>query len=347
MGKEFQKYTLEDFLDDAEFCEWARSERPDLDESYRELLRKCPEQKSVFQKACRLISLFDDEKLKTDPARKLRIREEINRIYFHRKRSSGYRLVFRYAAVFAVFVMVASLSLYFIFSNSQNEKEWPAEMNQVAVPYGKQSKVVLADRTEVWLNAGSRLVYPSTFDEGKRKVQLEGEAFFKVSKDKARPFMVETTHTTIKVLGTSFNVKAYPDDKTEETVLVEGSVSVHIGKGIFRKDILLRPDQRIIAGGDPDQPYVLSEVNVQNYTSWIDGLFSFKDEPLSTVLERVSRFYDIKIQCEDADVDKKISGKLDLKLDYQRVLNSLMLISQGSYTEKNGIITFKLNKNDH
>jgi ferric-dicitrate binding protein FerR (iron transport regulator) len=344
MGREFHKYVLEDFLDDADFCEWARSGRPDLDGFYRELLREFPEQTDAFQRACRLISLFDDEKQKTAPMRKLQIWEEIIRIDLHQKRLSGYKQVFRYAAVFFVLMMITSLSWYFLFPGNQDRK-LPAEMNQIAVPWGKQSKVVLADRTEVWLNAGSCLVYPSAFDEHKRSVQLQGEAFFKVSKDKTKPFIVKTVHNTIKVQGTSFNVKAYPDDKTEETILAEGSVRIHNGS-IFGEEILLKPGQRVITGG-PGQPFILSEVDVQNHTSWIDGLLSFKDEPLFIVLERVSRFYDVKIRCEDADVNKKISGKLDLKQDYQRVLNSLMLISQGNYIEKDGIVTFKLNKNDH
>lgn len=394
MEKEFQKYALEDFLDNADFCGWARSERPDLDGFYRELLEKYPEQKNAFQKACQLIHLFEDEKLKTDPVRKLRIWQEINRICYQQKKSSAYKLVFRYAAVLAVFLTTASLAWYFVSSNSRSgfdscnihdytetrlvlddghefdipsdrsevvysrdgdqitvnrelikqvEKTGSPELNQLIVPFGKQSKVILADRTEVWLNAGSRLIYPSAFDENKRKVQLQGEAFFKVSKNKTRPFLVETIHSTIKVLGTSFNVKAYPDEKTEETVLAEGSVSVHLGKTIFGKEILLKPDQRIIAGG-PDHSYSVSEVNVQNYTSWIEGLLTFKDEPLSLVLKRISRFYDLRIKWEDADENRKISGKLDLKQDYQRVLNSLALISQGNYTEKDGIIMFKLDK---
>ena len=394
MGKEFQKYTLEDFLDDADFCGWARSEKPDLNGFYRELLEKYPEQKNTFQKACQLIRLFDDEKLKTDPVRKFQIWEEINRICYQQKKPAGYKLVFRYAAVLAVSLTMASLAWYFISFNSRNgfnsfnihdytetrlmlddgheidipsdrsevvysmngeqitvdtdlvkqvEKTGSPELNQLIVPFGKQSKVILADRTEVWLNAGSRLIYPSAFDENKRKVQLQGEAYFKVSKDKTRPFMVETIHSTIKVLGTSFNVKAYPDEKTEETVLVEGSVSVHLGNTIFGKEVLLKPDHQIITG-DPDQSYTVSKVNVQNYTSWIDGLLTFNDEPLSRVLKRISRFYDLQITWEDADENRKISGKLDLKQDYQRVLNSLALVSQGNYTEKDGIIMFKLDK---
>jgi ferric-dicitrate binding protein FerR (iron transport regulator) len=214
--------------------------------------------------------------------------------------------------------------------------------NQLIVPFGKQAKVVLADGTEVWLNAGSRLVYPSKFDTKKRKVQLQGEAFFKVSKDKTRPFLVETNRSSVKVLGTSFNLKAYPDETTEETVLVEGSVSINIGKTLFGKDILLKPDQRMIAGY-PDRSYSVSEVEVQNYTSWTEGSLAFKEEPLSRVLSRIARFYNVRIRCEDADENRKITGKLDLKQDYLRVLKALELISQGNYTEKNGTITFKLN----
>jgi len=396
MGKEFQQYTLEDFLEDADFCGWARSERPDLYGVYRDLLGRYPKQKDVFQKAARLVNLFEDEKLKTDPARKLQIWEEINRIYRQQKKSVGYKQLFRYAALLAVLFTTAALAWYFILSGNRNElTSWPVRdyaeirlmlddgreidipsegaevvysrggdqinvngksvpqgretknpgLNQLIVPFGRQVKVVLADSTEVWLNAGSRLVYPSQFAENKRKVQLQGEAFFKVSKDKTRPFTVETSHSALKVLGTSFNLRAYPDEKTEETVLVEGSVSIHIGKSFFGEDVLLKPDQRIIAGY-PDRSYSILEVDVHNYTSWTDGSLVFKEEPLSRVLGRIARFYNVRISCEDADENRKITGKLDLKQDYLRVLNALELISQGNYTEKNGTITFKLNESN-
>lgn len=392
MERKFQHYTLEDFLEDADFCEWARSERPDLDGLYRDLLGRCPEQKDVFQKARRLINLFDDEKLKADPVRKLQIWEEINRIYARQGETVRFKLVFRYAAILAVLFTTATLAWYYISSGNRDEfTYWPVQdyaeirlviddgreidipsdrseivysrggeqievnqelvvqgekaedprLNQLIVPFGKQAKVVFADGTEAWLNAGSRLVYPSQFAENNRKVQLQGEGFFKVSKDKTRPFTVETSHSVVKVLGTSFNLRAYPDEKTEETVLVEGSVSISIGKRFFGEDVLLKPDQRIIAGY-PERSYSISEVDVRNYISWTDGSLAFEGEPLPAVLKRISRFYNVQIRWEDADENRKISGKLDLKKDYQRVLNALGLITQGNYIEKDGTITFKL-----
>ncbi len=394
MEEKKQYYTLPDFLNDADFCSWARSERPDLDSYYHEFLETNPNQKSVFQKAYKIIQLFNDEKLKTDPVRKLHIWEEINRVYHEHDKISWYiRPVFRYAASVALLLVLSALTYYFIPGNTSNKfissynihdyeetslllddgKEISIqedrseivyarggdqikvnnelvqkrdvtdkiELNQLIVPFGKQSKIILADRTEVWLNAGSRLVYPSSFDKSKREVQLQGEAYFKVSKDKSKPFIVETMQSRIKVLGTSFNVKAYPDEKLEETVLVEGSVSLKLGKSIFGKSILLKPDQRIVAQCD-DNSYSISKVKVQDYTSWIEGLFVFNDEPLSSVLMSLSRFYDLDIQCSEVAKNKKISGKLDLKEDYHRVLNALTLISEGSYTKKDRTIYYKL-----
>lgn len=394
MNEKFQKYTLEEFLDDPEFCAWARSERPDLDKFYRQILVEYPKQKTTFQRAYQLIRLFDDEKLRTEPSRKLQIWEEINKVYRQNAPSKKYKLIFRYAAVLTLLVSITSIAYYFVsvnaktnFASSYNARDFSetkllldngekiniesdhseivydqnsgqvkvnnelvhkrdetgtSNMNQLIVPFGKQSKIILADRTEVWLNAGSRLIYPSVFKGGKRKVKLQGEAFFKVSKDESKPFFVETDHSSIKVLGTSFNVKAYPDEKVEETVLVEGAVNLNMGKTLFGETIQLKPDQRVVVSGT-DHSYSVSRVDVRNYTSWIEGLFVFNEEPLPSVLMRISRFYNLEIKWINNDVDnRKISGKLDLKDDYQRVLNALALISDGSYVEKDKVIHFKL-----
>ncbi|WP_423126631.1 FecR domain-containing protein [Gaoshiqia sp. Z1-71] len=396
MKENFQKYTLDDFLDDPDFCSWARSGRPDMDGFYRQLLAQYPEQTNVFQKAVKLIRLFDDEKLKTDLSRKLEIWEEINKIYREQKKTPRYyRLVLRYAAAIILLFSVGSLTYYFVSSNTEYdfmssynredftetrllldngkeinirddrseivyeqkgkqikinnelvEKEKETRhpvMNQLIVPFGKQAKIVLADRTEVWLNAGSRLVYPAAFDGNKREVQLQGEAFFQVSSDKSKPFIVETSNSSIKVLGTSFNVKAYPDETVEETVLVEGSVSLNLGKTLLGKNVLLKPDERVVVASS-DNSYSVSKVNVTNYISWTEGVFVFNDEPLPSVLMRISRFYNVGIRWTKDVENRKISGKLDLKDDFQRVLNALTLISDGNYTEEDKAVFFRLNE---
>ena len=294
MGTEFRTYKLEDFLDDPDFCSWARSERPDMDGYYQQLIDQYPEQKSVFRKAFKLIRLFDDEKISTDLPRKLQLWEETKSIYRqHNSAAKYFKLILRYAAIVVLLLSFGSLVYYIVSPTPQNEfissyskqdfteskllldngkqidiqaeqtdivydqsgnqikindktvqkgaTTSSSEMNQLIVAFGKQSRLVLSDRTEVWLNAGSRLVYPTTFEGDKRKVKLQGEAYFHVCKDKTKPFIVETENSSIKVLGTSFNVKAYPDEKFEETVLVEGSVSLNPGKKLFGKNIILKP----------------------------------------------------------------------------------------------------------
>jgi len=398
MGAEFRTYSLEDYLDDPDFCSWARSERPDLDSYYQQLLDEYPEQKKIFRKAYQIVRLFDDEKMETTLARKLQLWEEAKNLY--RRQSRPLRLsgpVFKYAAAAVLLLAMVSGIYYYVTDISgkkfiasykqQNFTETKLSLdngneirihsdqpeivyeqngrqlkiddklvskkgetknddatNQLVVAFGKTSKIVLSDRTEVWLNAGSRLIYPTTFEGGKRKVRLQGEALFKVSKDKTKPFIVATDHSDIRVLGTTFNVKAYPDDKYEETVLVEGSVRLSLGNAVFGSDVLLKPDQRVVVS-DADHSFTVSNVDVKNYTSWIDGLFIFTDEPLPSVLMRISRYYNVQVKWTDEAESRKISGKLDLKDNYRRVLHTLTTISDGNYEEKNGIVFFKLNNN--
>ena len=395
MKKDFKTYTLEDFLDDSDFCSWVRSERPDLDGYYHRLIAENQEQRELFQKAYKLIRLFDDEKEITDLSRKLQLWEEIKQVYHQQESPKKFRLVFRYAAAIALLFTVASTSYYYFYEStsknqfiaSYNDQDFTetrlsldngkeikiqsdrseivydqngeqlkvddkqidkeittraGAMNELVVSFGKQSRIVLSDRTEVWLNAGSRLIYPSVFDKRKRKVQLQGEAFFKVSKDKTHPFIVETDNSAIEVLGTSFNVRAYPDEKYEEAVLVEGSVSFKLGQSAWSKKVLLKPDQRLVVS-NTDESYKVSKVEVTDYTLWIQGLFVFNDEPLSSVIMQIARYYNIKIKWLDNDENRRISGKLDLKDDCQRVLQALALISDGNYIEKEGVIYFKIN----
>ncbi|MEL7588216.1 MAG: FecR domain-containing protein [Prolixibacteraceae bacterium] len=214
---------------------------------------------------------------------------------------------------------------------TQAEQTEKASFNQLSVPFGKKSKIILADNSVVWLNAGSRLTYPTCFKEKQRLVRLEGEAFFEISKNKNKPFIVETARSKIRVLGTSFNVKAYPDESSEETVLAEGSINMEFRGVNDRKGILMTPRQRIVFTNE-NKSYVVSNVNVEDYTSWTKGMFIFYDEPLPVVLRQVSRYYNLDITWDQKLDTLFISGKLDLREDYQKVLEGIALISDVKYT---------------
>ncbi len=204
----------------------------------------------------------------------------------------------------------------------------PNVMNQLVIPYGNQSKLILSDNTVVWLNAGSRLVYPTFFNGKTREVLLFGEAFFEVSKNAEKPFIVKTSDIEIKVLGTQFNVSAYAEDKVIQTVLKEGSVAIRQNNaGFFDKEVVLKPNQMASFSKNSNET-MLYDVDASYYTLWTKGLLSFDDVDFNRILKKVERFYNISVGFSEPVLGTiRISGKLDLKRNKDEVLEYLEKVS--------------------
>lgn len=193
-------------------------------------------------------------------------------------------------------------------------------MNQLIIPYGKTSDVTLPDGTRVFLNAGSRLIYPENFEGNTREVFLMGEAFFDVSHDRLHPFFVQTDDFRVKVLGTRFNISAYPTDNIFETVLAEGKVSMEENNaGLFDRSIDLKPGQ--LASFDRSSKETsISFVDADNYILWTEGLLKFESTDLSRITKRLERYYNISFQYADPLLGGlRITGKLELKEDLEEV----------------------------
>lgn len=211
----------------------------------------------------------------------------------------------------------------------------PSKLSRLVMPHGSSSKIVLSDSTVVWLNAGSNLIYPSNFTGNTREVVLFGEAFFNVKGDKNKPFVVQTTAIEIKVLGTKFNISAYPEDNIIQTVLKEGKVSIReIGTDKIENEIILVPNQ--LASFDKKTKLTeIKNVNTDFYTSWTDGLLSFENRDLNRVIKSLERYYNINIQFENPMLGMvKISGKLDLKQNRNEVFEYLEKVSSTKFEKK-------------
>lgn len=170
--------------------------------------------------------------------------------------------------------------------------DMPAVINELIVPRGGEFHIVLADGSQVWLNADSRLKYPSVFGGGERWVQLEGEAYFEVAHDSTRPFRVETQHQQIRVLGTQFNVCAYPGEEMNYTTLVEGSVEVSNGKP--RGSHVLNPGQRASLNTTSGET-VLAYTDVRKEIAWKNGMHVFDDLTLEQIMDKLVHWYDINV----------------------------------------------------
>lgn len=196
-------------------------------------------------------------------------------------------------------------------------------MAQIVIPFGKRSNILLSDGTKVWLNAGSKLIFPQKFTGNTRKVILQGEAYFDVFKNKDIPFIVNMNKMNITVHGTEFNVKNYDSDNELEVVLVEGAVSLkEIGLiNPFGNELKLIPNQRAVFNKTDNSTSIESNVDLIRYTSWKEGLLEFDRQSIVTVFNRLSRFYNVSFEMEaSVELNRKISGKLDLKESLEDVM---------------------------
>ncbi|MEG1563516.1 MAG: DUF4974 domain-containing protein [Bacteroides sp.] len=201
--------------------------------------------------------------------------------------------------------------------------------NKIEIPRGGEYALILSDGTKVHLNSMSSLRFPVSFGKGRREVELVGEAFFEVNKSK-QPFIVHTKEVQVEVLGTIFNICAYPDEEYQAT-LVSGSVKVKAGKG---EGCLLKPSQQ--ASVTPGMNHIkIRSVDAAFYTSWVKGKINFKDKRLEEIMKTLSRWYDMKVIYADESV-KNI--RFGCNVDrYEEIIPFVRLL------EKTGRVKIKIN----
>ena len=171
---------------------------------------------------------------------------------------------------------------------------------ELETPRGGEFKITLADSTEVWLNAASRLVYPESFGDKERRVAVVGEAYFKVAKDASRPFYVEADGEVIRVYGTEFNVNNYPEDSEVSTTLVSGSIALQqaMGNGA---ELVLTPGRQALFEKASATTRV-KNVDTEVVTSWREGRFVFEDQTLEQIMRTLSRWYNFEYEFSDSEV---------------------------------------------
>jgi len=206
--------------------------------------------------------------------------------------------------------------------------------NQMIVPYGKNLNLTLADGTKVWLHSGSRLVYPPVFEGKSREVFLEGEGYFEVIPNVGKPFYVKTSRFRTRVYGTRFDVRAYEEEQLFSTILLEGKVSLAPVKGLKAKEIILTPNQQGNLRNDGSGFDVENVEYSDNYIAWIYGHLNFDHEELGNLLERVARYYHVPVHLRSEFPTVRISGKLDLKEDPERVLRGIATIAKLKLTKQ-------------
>lgn len=272
--------------------------------------------------------------------------EEVNTSFFTPGRKKA-------VAMFSLFA-IAVVS-FFIIKKSTTEVPTFADVattpKEVATKNGVSTKMLLPDGSTVWLNAGSKLDYTGIGISGSREVQLTGEAFFDIVKNPKRPFIIHTSKIDVKVLGTKFNVKAYPEDKTVETSLVQGSVEVFV-KNRPGEKYLLKPNQKLVLLNNADDGVLpkatlnkspklpIIAIDHLTYrdndtmaieTSWMQNKLVFENEAFAEVARKMERWYDVRIQFRNRALEDELLNGDFRKETLKQALDGLRITTDFRY----------------
>ncbi len=243
--------------------------------------------------------------------------------------------VFQRAAAILILPLIALFAYYYF-----NDSNLGDEYTEIIVPRGQKSELILADGTHVWLNSDSRLKYSSNFlGTNERAVNLEGEAYFEVTKYKHQKFQVQTQRATVEVLGTRFNVKAYNDEQLVETSLVSGRVNLRVNQGEKEQTIAMEPGDKI--------DFNLKQNSLQksgftesNVIAWKDNHLVFADDNFDEVVRKIERWYDVQIQYDSSEMkDEQLTLQLEKEESIERLMEIMAKIMHIEYEINNKNIT--------
>lgn len=215
-----------------------------------------------------------------------------------------------------------------------NKKAAP-EINVITTPRGGQYQVILPDGTNVWLNSASSLRFPTYFTGKSRQVEITGEAYFEVTKNPAMPFRVKTNRADVEVLGTHFNIMAYDDEAVMKTTLLEGAVNITSGNFSTR----LKPGQQAQINRT-GQNKVVDDVDVDDETSWKNGIFQFRDAGIDVILRQAARWYDVDVIYKKGVPPKEFTGRISRNVKASELLNMLKYAGIDLKIEGKDIIVF-------
>lgn len=245
-------------------------------------------------------------------------------------RSSWNRLM-RIAASIILPLLIAYGGFQY-YSMYRNAKKEPLI---VSAGYGEKANIILPDGSRVWLNSGSKLTYHDSYNESKRKLNLDGEAFFEVVHDANKEFVVECMGMEVTVLGTSFNVKAYDEDSVISTVLLEGKIKIETSS----QSLVLNPRERLIY--NKSKKTITAEVvDPTLFVGWRQNRLRFENESLQDIAKTIARIHNIDYSFSDETIKNiRFTGTVD-NTSIGSVLNSIMLTSPISYSIEDSTIVF-------
>lgn len=290
MNEKIIKYLTKEL--DSESCGNFLKEAADDPELKEELIRM-----KNIKAACSLTTMPNDEKEA----------KEAYQSFIHHIKIRLYKKIGWATLKYAAIVVLCILPTFFVTKSMVNYHNGEM-LNCINVPLGQRTEVTLQDGSTIWLNAGSKLTYPSQFSGNERKVHLEGEGYFEVKKNHHVPFIVETEKLIIKVLGTKFDVRCYSKSEIQQASLYEGKVKVYLPGQKEENSVTLMPRQRVLL---KKNNLYIEQMDVQDQSSsWKDGFLAFDNTKLCDIVSALGSYYGVKVIIRNSNLrDVRYTGK--------------------------------------
>ena len=234
------------------------------------------------------------------------------------------------AAVLVLSVTISALYNYFVQNTQPEMKVEQTIYQEIEAAYGTKTKVILADGTKVWLNSGSTLRFPTSFQNAiERRVEINGEGYFDVTKNDEKPFIVNTSKLDVKVYGTQFNVCAYEDYDNMTIALVEGKVSLLKKYGEETKELIVLNPEEVVEYNKAQKKLYHSANNnyMKKYTSWKEGQIVFFGDPIERVVNRLEKWYNVDISVTDNELNNYSFTATFIDESLEQVLHLLCISS--------------------
>lgn len=374
MKQSYHHYRITDFLEDQTFISYVKGSDPKHVKYWKTWLEENPPNRDQAEEAHRIISMMGHGEQPSVPfSKEVEFDGVMDRIRHNEliRGKSGIRSYRTWRRLAAAVIVMLSLGLGSLLVMQNIFQDNEVVYNEITVPKGSRTRIALEDGSVIWLNAESTLKYPSDFSGSERSVELTGEAYFEVSKDPKNPFVVRTADIRINVLGTSFNVKAYPNEDKIETTLESGLVHVkkYRDDGEGEEIILLKPNQKLVlykstmsaeiteiaeeeirttekaavpTSGQPKKPGLYLNYETELATSWKDGKLIFKGESLGILASRLEKWYDVNIQIADSGLYLKSYTGIFENETVEQAMEALCLASDLNFTiDKNNIVIYE------
>lgn len=263
------------------------------------------------------------------------LQKEIRRI--KRKSFRLFGLNYSQMQMAASIIVIIGLSTWFNYSTALENLLFPLVYEKSVTQSGENATIRLSDGTVIHLNAESVLKYPNKFIGNTREVYLEGEAFFEVAKDKKHPFIIHSSKMDTKVVGTSFNILAYPNQKKQEVSVVTGKVSV--SSTVTKQNVFVFPGQKATIEKETNNLKAYSQINISTIASWRKNILVFEDVAVNEVIATLERHYGVKIIIQNDSLQHLIINASFEEAEPEQVLNLLCKSIDASFEkEKNSYI---------